>query len=131
MTQLELAIKLDIGGHAVAHYECGRKPDAVTTARLCRVAHEAARDDLADLFASALPGVEEGLLIPVWRLPDKQQPEKPTFEKGRSEPLVINGFDNRLHPVVAQIQDHKGIRAPLEGEEDVSLGSGNPWPAGC
>jgi transcriptional regulator with XRE-family HTH domain len=69
MTQLELAIKLDVGVHSVAHYESGRMPNVVTTARLCRVAHEAGRNDLADVFAAALPGVEEGVLIPVWRLP--------------------------------------------------------------
>jgi len=73
VTQLELAIKLDIGGHSVAHYECGRTPDAVTTARLCRVAHEAGRDDLADIFAVALPGVAEGLLVPVWWVPKEHQ----------------------------------------------------------
>jgi transcriptional regulator with XRE-family HTH domain len=72
ITQLELAIKLDIGGHSVAHYEGGRKPDTITIVRLCRVAHEAGRDDLADVFAAALPGVREGVLIPVWRLPKEQ-----------------------------------------------------------
>jgi transcriptional regulator with XRE-family HTH domain len=61
MTQLELAVKLDIGGHCVPHYESGRMPDAVITARLCRAAHEAGRDDLADIFTARLPGVEEGL----------------------------------------------------------------------
>jgi transcriptional regulator with XRE-family HTH domain len=76
-TQLELAVKLDIGGHSVPHYETGRMPDAVITARLCRAAHEARRDDLADIFASRLPGVEEGLLVPVWRLPKELQPEMP------------------------------------------------------
>jgi hypothetical protein len=79
MTQL--AIKLDIAGHSVAHYECGRAPDAVTTVRLCRAAHEAGRDDLADVFAEGLPGVREGVLIAVWRLPKEQQPESPAQEK--------------------------------------------------
>jgi len=77
MTQLGLATKLDIGGHSVAHYEGGRTPDAVTTSRLCRLAHEAGRDDLAEKFAARLPGVDEGLLVPVWRLPKEQQPNKP------------------------------------------------------
>jgi len=79
MTQLELAVKLDIGGHAVPHYECGRPPNVVTMARLCRFAHEAGRDDLAEIFVAGLPGVEEGLLIPVWRLPREQQPEETHF----------------------------------------------------
>jgi transcriptional regulator with XRE-family HTH domain len=69
VTQLDLAIKLDVGGHSIAHYEGGRTPDAVTTVRLCRVAHEVGRDDLADIFAAALPGVAEGLLVPAWRVP--------------------------------------------------------------
>jgi hypothetical protein len=47
-------------------------PDAVTRARLCRAAHEAGRDDLADIFAAALPGVAEGLLVPAWWVPKEQ-----------------------------------------------------------
>jgi hypothetical protein len=35
------------------------------------------RDDLADIFAAPLPGVEEGRLVLVWRLPKELQPEKP------------------------------------------------------
>jgi transcriptional regulator with XRE-family HTH domain len=66
MTQLELAVKLDIAGHSVAYFEGGHMPNAVTTARLCHVAHEAGRDDLAEIFAAVLPGVAEGLLVPVW-----------------------------------------------------------------
>jgi hypothetical protein len=58
-----------------------RTPDSVATARLCRVAHEAGRDDLADVFAAALPGVGEGVLIPVWRLPNAYQVEAATFEE--------------------------------------------------
>jgi hypothetical protein len=54
-------------------------PDIVTTARLCRIAHEAGRDDLAEIFAARLPGVEEGLLVPVWRLPKERQPDNPAF----------------------------------------------------
>jgi transcriptional regulator with XRE-family HTH domain len=92
VTQLEIAVKLDVGGHAVAHYESGRKPDAVVAARLCGVAHQAGRDDLADVFAAALPGVAEGLLIPVWRLPEGQQP---TFEARRPETPVVDRFDNK------------------------------------
>ena len=69
VTQLELAMKLDIAGHSVGHFEGGRMPDAVTIARLCRAAHEAGRDDLADIFAVAMPGVAEGLLVPVWWVP--------------------------------------------------------------
>jgi transcriptional regulator with XRE-family HTH domain len=76
VTQLELAVKLDIGGHAVSHFEYGRKPDSLTTARLCRIAHEAGRDDLADIFVAALPGVKEGVVVPVWRLPNERQADK-------------------------------------------------------
>jgi hypothetical protein len=32
---------------------------------------------LADIFAARLPGVEEGRLVPVWRLPKELQPEIP------------------------------------------------------
>jgi hypothetical protein len=69
---------------------------------LSEVTHEAARDNLADLFASALPGVEERLLIPIWRLRG-EQPRKPTFAKDRAEPTVITHFDNRPHPVIAEV----------------------------
>jgi transcriptional regulator with XRE-family HTH domain len=79
VTQLQLAVKLDIGGHAVAHYESGRTPNVVTTARLCRVAYEAGRDDLAEIFAACLPGVAEGLLVPVWRIPKELQPDNAAF----------------------------------------------------
>jgi transcriptional regulator with XRE-family HTH domain len=72
ITQLELAMKLDIAGHSVAHFEGGRMPDALTIARLCHTAREAGRDDLADIFATALPGVAEGLLVPIWWLPKDQ-----------------------------------------------------------
>jgi hypothetical protein len=72
-TQLELATMLDIAGHSVAYFEGGHMPDAVTTARLCQAAHEAGRDDLADKFAAALPGVAEGLLMPFWWVPKEQR----------------------------------------------------------
>jgi transcriptional regulator with XRE-family HTH domain len=88
MTQLELAIKLDIGGHAVPHFECSRMPNVVTTARLCRLAHEAGLDDPAEIFVAALPGVEEGLLIPVWRLAREQQPE--AIQLSRKSPRKEN-----------------------------------------
>jgi transcriptional regulator with XRE-family HTH domain len=122
-TQLELAVKLDIGGHSVAHYECGRRPDAVTTARLCGVAHEAGRDDLADVFAAALPGVEEGLLIPVWRLEKDQQCEPaPTSVEVRSTSSVIGRFENKSAAVL--VEDHrperKTIRTSMEAESNVA-----------
>ncbi|HKD09879.1 MAG TPA: helix-turn-helix transcriptional regulator [Bryobacteraceae bacterium] len=79
VTQLELSIKLGIEGHSVAHFEGGRMPDAVTTARLCRAAHDAGRDDLADIFAATLPGVVEGLLVPIWWVP--KEPHDPGADR--------------------------------------------------
>jgi transcriptional regulator with XRE-family HTH domain len=93
MTQLELAVKLDIGGHAVPHFEWGRMPNAVTTARLCRIAHEAGRDDLADIFAARLPGVNEGVVVPVWRLPNEQQ-SKPAA--GNRRRFISRGNEKAL-----------------------------------
>jgi transcriptional regulator with XRE-family HTH domain len=123
VTQLELAVKLDIGGHSIAHFESGRKPDAVITARLCGVAHEAGLDDLADVFAVALPGVEEGLLIPVWRLPKEQQPESaPTFVEVRPAPPVVSRFENKPGTVLVEDQrpERKTMRASVEAESNVA-----------
>jgi transcriptional regulator with XRE-family HTH domain len=80
-TRLEFAAKLGIGGSSVAHYETGhRRPDATATARLCRVAHEAGRTDLAEIFVVALPGVQEAVLVPVWRLSKEPQSAAPRDE---------------------------------------------------
>jgi hypothetical protein len=69
-TQIDLAEWLSLGVPSIAHYEIAhRRPEAATTAVLCRAAHNAECDDLAEIFAAAIPGVEEGLLAPVWRLP--------------------------------------------------------------
>jgi DNA-binding transcriptional regulator YiaG len=58
-TQVEFAKKLGVGVPSLAHYEItGRRPEAATTALLCRAAHNAGRIDLAEVFAAALPGVE-------------------------------------------------------------------------
>jgi hypothetical protein len=95
VTQLELAIKLDIGGHSVAHFEGGRLPDAVTTARLCRAAHEAGRDDLADIFAVAMPGVAEGLVVPVWWVRKAQRQRsgsRPGMKASNGPPLHPGGW---------------------------------------
>jgi transcriptional regulator with XRE-family HTH domain len=93
VTQLELAVKLDIGGHSIAHFESGRLPDAVTTARLCRAAHEAGRDDLADIFAVAMPGVAEGLVVPVWWVRKQQR------QRSGSRPGMRAGNGPTLHSV--------------------------------
>jgi transcriptional regulator with XRE-family HTH domain len=86
MTQVEFAQKLGVGVPSVTHYEtASRRPDPATTARLARAAHEAGRDDLAEVFAEVLPGVRAGLLVPVWRLPKEQQPALlPSSRKSRS-----------------------------------------------
>ena len=70
-SQVEFAKKLGVGVPSLAHYEtAGRRPEAVTTALLCRTAHDAGRIDLGEVFAAALPGVGDGLLVPCWRLPN-------------------------------------------------------------
>jgi transcriptional regulator with XRE-family HTH domain len=74
LTQSEFAKKLGISAASVAHFEGGsRHPDAATLVTLCRTAHEAGRDDLADVFAAMIHGVAEGLLVPVWRLPKQKK----------------------------------------------------------
>jgi transcriptional regulator with XRE-family HTH domain len=78
VTQIVFAKKLGIGAPSVAHYETGsRRPGAATSVRFARTAHEAGRIDLAEIFAAALPGVQEGLLVPVWRLPKVEEPAPP------------------------------------------------------
>jgi transcriptional regulator with XRE-family HTH domain len=85
LTQSEFANKLGISAASVAHIEGGsRGPGAAALVTLCRTAHEAGRDDLADVFAAMIHGVSEGLLVPVWRLPKEKKPDglpllRPTF----------------------------------------------------
>jgi transcriptional regulator with XRE-family HTH domain len=75
VTQIDLAERLGLGVPSIAHYEIAhRRPEAATTAVLCRAAHNAGRDDLAEIFAAAIPGVEDGLLVPCWRLPQELRP---------------------------------------------------------
>ena len=94
-TQLELATMLDIAGHSVAYFEGGHMPDAVTTARLCQAAHEAGRDDLADIFAVAMPGVAEGLVVPVWWVRKAQRQRsgsRPGMKASNGPPLHPGGW---------------------------------------
>jgi transcriptional regulator with XRE-family HTH domain len=80
-TQIEFAIKLGIGGSSVAHYETGhRRPDGTATARLCRLAHQVGRTDLAEIFVATLPGVQEAVLVPIWRLAEVPQYAAPSDE---------------------------------------------------
>jgi hypothetical protein len=69
LTQPRFATLLLVSTTSVAHLEIGsRKPDATTVVRCCRAAHAAGRIDLAEIFAAAIPGVAEGLVVPVWVL---------------------------------------------------------------
>ena len=93
LTQPELAKTLVVGASSIAHFENGsRRPDATTISRYCRAAYKAGRIDLAGIFSVALPGVLDGLLIPIWKLPqsepeqtavDERTPPKPRTPKDR------------------------------------------------
>jgi hypothetical protein len=86
VTQPGLAKKLGtLSATSIAHYEGGkRRPDSAAAIILCRAAEAAGRNDLADIFAAIVPGVEEGLLIPRWRLPVAPEPvaEEPVAADG-------------------------------------------------
>jgi len=70
LTRHAFAKKAGCSPSSIAHYGTAkRSPGAFTIARLCRLALEANRPDLADAFAAALPGVPDGLLVPSWKLP--------------------------------------------------------------
>jgi transcriptional regulator with XRE-family HTH domain len=99
LSQKAFAKKLGISAASVAHFENrSRRPDAATAAILCRAAHEAGRDDLADVFAVKVPGVAEGLFVPVWRLPKEQQPEAATiFEEGPPRSRMAESYRSMDH----------------------------------
>jgi transcriptional regulator with XRE-family HTH domain len=98
LSQTSFAKKLGISAASVAHFENGsRRPDSATAAILCRAAHEAGRDDLADVFAVKVPGVAEGLFVPVWRLPKEQQPEAATFEEGPPRSRMAESYRSMAH----------------------------------
>jgi transcriptional regulator with XRE-family HTH domain len=88
LTQSEFAKKLGVSAASVAHIEGGsRGLGAAVLVTLFRTAHEAGRDDLADVFASMIYGVAEGLLVPVWRLPKEKKPDGLPFY-GQPSPLT-------------------------------------------
>ena len=68
LTQPGFATSIGMSPTSLAHYETGdRRPDAASTALLCRAALKAGRLDLADVFAEGIPGVADGLLVPRWK----------------------------------------------------------------
>ena len=68
LTQPEFGKLVGKSAVSVAHYEIGAgRPDAASTALLRRAALKAGRLDLADVFAEAIPGVADGLLVPRWK----------------------------------------------------------------
>ena len=86
MTQPQFAKKLGLSLFSFSQYEIAeRKPDAESMARLCRAAVEVKRFDLADIFAAAIPGVADGLLIPKWRI----QPQLEVGPKARTRTAIL------------------------------------------
>ncbi len=67
LTQPDFARKVGMSEASIAHFETGsRKPDPVSLVKFARLAFEIDRVALADIFVKELPGVREGLLIPIW-----------------------------------------------------------------
>jgi transcriptional regulator with XRE-family HTH domain len=104
LTQAKFARQLNLTAASVAHFETGvRVPDAGSLLLFCRAAFkDARRIDLADVFADALPGVKEGLLIPCWRSGDRkplpyEPPSKPLLYEPLKEQVVsvrvIEGYE--------------------------------------
>ncbi len=88
LTQPQFAKETGMSGPSVAHFETGdRNPDAGSMALLCRAAFKAGRLDLADVFAAAIPGVAEGLLIPRWKTV-QPEPEPEIAEAERPQTVV-------------------------------------------
>jgi hypothetical protein len=87
---------------SVAHFETGaRTPDTATVVRYCRAAHAAGRLDLAEVFASAVPGIAEGLFIPIWRLPQSElepaeQPQTAVEESTSQAPRPATRWETIL-----------------------------------
>jgi hypothetical protein len=68
--------------------------------RFCRAAFEAGHTDLAEVFAERLPGVREGLLMPVWKLPpDNSARPDETVETRGSVPEKVAPVRQKLVPV--------------------------------
>lgn len=118
LKQIEFAKRLGIGVPSLTHYEtAGRGPDAATTARFARMAYEAGRVDLAEVLAAALPGVEDGLLVPVWRLSQELRPPAPTDEGQPSQPTA-----HRMpEPKIVDVQVQYVSREELERERAAEI----------
>ena len=97
LTQAEFAARLCLSTASVAHFETGaRVPDPGSMLLLCRAAFsDARRIDLADVFANALPGVTEGLLIPCWQV--KPMLSLPPQERALTLPPQERMVTVRLH----------------------------------
>jgi len=106
LTQAEFAARLCLSTASVAHFETGaRVPDPGSMLLLCRAAFsDARRIDLADVFANALPGVTEGLLIPCWQVkpmlslpPQERALSLPPQERALTLPPQERMVTVRLH----------------------------------
>jgi transcriptional regulator with XRE-family HTH domain len=93
LTQTKFARQLSLSAASVAHFETGvRVPDAGSLLLLCRAAFkDARRIDLAEVFADALPGVKEGLLVPCWRLhpPTDDRSPRPPYEPPKEQLVSV------------------------------------------